>query len=30
LLDMYNKNQIIVSDGGLLEGIMYDSLMSEV
>lgn len=28
LLDMYDKNQIIVSDGGLLEGIFYDSLMS--
>jgi len=30
LLDIYNKNQIIVSDGGLLEGIMYDSLKSGV
>ena len=26
LLDTYNKNKIIVSDGGLLEGILYDSL----
>ena len=30
LLDIYNKNHIIVSDGGLLEGIMYDILKSGV